>query len=337
MTQGSERGSGVWRLGPGKAPEPVEPIDPSGVETEDRQAAPSTAETRPRHSISTAPDPGRATPPGVAPTTDWQAAAPTRAASDESPTLFLDTAGARTSPHPSPLDSTSSPVRDSGRVSVSAPTPRHTAGVSPRWALGVVGAIVIAAAAFATGSAQQQSQVDPPTAVEPTVTDSTPAVVETTQESSLPSTTEVPTPSITTTDAEQTALEDLESLHQQDLTTLTISGQWVAQLSSKTVGILDPLQTAQNGTHTFRAADILFEHQELRNADNHGADIRLLLSTDYGKRQLLQGKPLWVTVAVDSALGSSADVETWCAQRFPTLDGDALKNVCVPRQLNPPT
>ena len=336
VTQESQPGKGVWRLGPGKAPEPLGPNHSPAQETEDPEAAPVTAETsQPWTHIEQ--DTGRAAPPVVGPTAHWLPDVPSGVASNRPPTIATTTGPLATSPSPSP-DSLPSVTRDSGGASVPTTAPTQKCKLPPRWVMGAIGAFVIAVAAVATAAAQQEpTPVNPPATAESTGAPSTPAVIEATQEPSVSTTTDEPTPSTTIADPEQAARGDLETLHQQDLVTFTFAGQWVAQLSSKTAGILDPLQTAHNGTHTFGAADILWEHQELRGADNLGADVRLLLSTDYGHRQTYQGQPLWVTVAVDHALGTSADVKAWCARRFASLSGDALTDQCVPRQLNPPT
>ncbi len=131
------------------------------------------------------------------------------------------------------------------------------------------------------------------------------------------------------------ALAQLRQLRDADLPGVTFDGQYVAQLASKSIGISDPLQIAANGTHRFYAADILAEHLKLRNGDNLGAPVVLLLSTDYGKRQLYHGNPLWVTFALGDFY-SAADVQQWCEQRFPDLSGKYLSNQCAVRRLEPP-
>jgi hypothetical protein len=145
----------------------------------------------------------------------------------------------------------------------------------------------------------------------------------------------VPTVEPTTADPEQDALASLNQLRDRDLPTVPMNGQYVAQLASKIVGITDPLQTTAAGSHTFAAADILAEHVALRNGDNQGVRVVLLLSTDFGKRQLYQGRPLWVTFALGD-FGTADGVRTWCAGRFPALSGDVLVNQCAPRRLLTP-
>ena len=167
-----------------------------------------------------------------------------------------------------------------------------------------------------------------------TFVNSTPDVVPDTSSDTSSSSDPEPTPesSTTTEDAEQQALAQLEALREQSLQQVTPQGQWVAQLASKVPGIVDPEQTTTSGSHTFMAVDILAEHEALANGDNLGASVVLLRSTDYGKRQLYQGQPLWVTFSVGSFF-SADDVRSWCAQRFGNLSGESLKNACAPRQL----
>jgi hypothetical protein len=140
----------------------------------------------------------------------------------------------------------------------------------------------------------------------------------------------------TTTDPEEEALAQLEALRQQDLPTVTFDGRLVAQIASKYPGISDPYQTAADGSHTFRNSDILAEHQRLRGEHGDAAHpVILLRSTDYGKRQLIAGKPLWVTFAVGD-FPDRASVLSWCSSHFGHLSATELKNHCDARNLRPP-
>ncbi|MGW3859357.1 hypothetical protein [Micromonospora arida] len=136
------------------------------------------------------------------------------------------------------------------------------------------------------------------------------------------------------TDPEDDALLALRELNGQDLPTVSLDGGYVAQLASKTVGIVDPHQVAENGSHTFYAQDILAEHSRLRQMFAGETQVVLLLSTDYGRQQLHEGQPLWVTFALvpDS---SKEGVVAWCATQFASLSAEALENQCAPRRLNP--
>ncbi|MEW2475942.1 hypothetical protein AB0875_19310 [Micromonospora gifhornensis] len=135
-------------------------------------------------------------------------------------------------------------------------------------------------------------------------------------------------------DPEDLALAQLHQFRQQDLPTVSLAGQYVAQMASKTVGIVDRNQIAANGSHTFYAEDILAEHLDLRNRFDGETQVVLLLSTDYGRQQLYEGEPLWITLALPPGSSKEA-VARWCANQFPQLTGTDLDNQCVPRRLNP--
>jgi len=137
-------------------------------------------------------------------------------------------------------------------------------------------------------------------------------------------------------DAEREALLALNQQRATDIATTPFDGQWVAQLSSKYDGIVDPLQTTASGSHTFHYVDILAEFRHLQGLDLGGANIALLLSTDYGLRETVSGHVLWVTFAFPR-LSSASEVESWCRTYFAPLSGDALVNACAPRQLNAPS
>ncbi|NYJ05824.1 hypothetical protein [Petropleomorpha daqingensis] len=137
-------------------------------------------------------------------------------------------------------------------------------------------------------------------------------------------------------DAEQAALNELTSLRDQSVPQVPLDGRWVAQLSSKSVGITDPLQTAANGTHTFYAADILAELQNINATVGSSATLYLLWGTDFGKRSTAaDGSPYWTTLA-DAGFASQDDVTRWCSATFPGLPADVLADQCTARQLTPP-
>ena len=116
---------------------------------------------------------------------------------------------------------------------------------------------------------------------------------------------------------------------------VSFDGRWVAQLASKYDGVTDPQLTAMNGSHTFRFPDILNEHQTLQRSAPPDTQVVLLRSTDYGKRTVVNGQPLWVTMAVRADFTSEAAVQSWCAQRYPAVSGKDLKNICMPNRLAP--
>ncbi len=141
--------------------------------------------------------------------------------------------------------------------------------------------------------------------------------------------------STATADPQEEAVAQLEALREQDLSTVTFDGRLVAQIASKYPGISDPYQTAADGSHTFQSSDILAEHQRLRaEHTDAGHAVILLKSTDYGKRQLIAGQPLWVTFVVGD-FPDKAAVRAWCSRHFGKLSATELKNHCDARNLRP--
>jgi hypothetical protein len=137
-------------------------------------------------------------------------------------------------------------------------------------------------------------------------------------------------------DAEQAALNQLNALRSESLPQVSLDGRWVAQLSSKSVGITDPLQTAANGTHTFYAADILAELQNINATVGNSAALYLLWGTDFGKRSTAaDGSPYW-TLLADAGFASEDAVNAWCSATFPGLSADQLADQCTARQLSAP-
>ena len=167
-----------------------------------------------------------------------------------------------------------------------------------------------------------------PASPQPTVATSTPATTTTTPVE--------PAPTTVRPDPQALALATLQAIRAADLPKIALTGQWVAQLASKNPGIVDLKQTTARGDHTFTAADILNEYRKARSNPIYGTYVGLLLSTDYGTRQLYNGQPLWVTVAAVPGFSSANAVKTWCAQQFPTLTGSVLDDSCTSRTLDPP-
>jgi hypothetical protein len=136
--------------------------------------------------------------------------------------------------------------------------------------------------------------------------------------------------------AETAALAALDTLRAGSLARVPLDGRWVAQVASKWVGVTDPLQVAQNGTHTFYAADILAESLGARSTMNDPSDVYVLLGTDFGQRSVgPNGAPIWVTI-VDAGYASHDNVLAWCRVTYPSLTPDQLADTCAPRQLTPP-
>jgi hypothetical protein len=135
------------------------------------------------------------------------------------------------------------------------------------------------------------------------------------------------------TDAAATA--ELESLRASGLAAHPPTGQWVAQLSAKSAGTTDPVQTASNGSSTFYAADILAQSREIASGAA-GGDVFVLKTTDFGEGLLdARGNPYWVTLAA-GPFGDAEDVRTWCASMFADTPADRRANACLPKQLTPP-
>jgi hypothetical protein len=142
------------------------------------------------------------------------------------------------------------------------------------------------------------------------------------------------TPTPTEEEIEAEAEEELARLASQGRQDVTPDSRWVAQLASKWIGIRDPLQRTNSGSHTFEASDILDEHNRLKNDNNFGASIFMLRSTDFGLGKRADRKVLYVTFA-DNGFSSRAEVKQWCRDRFPTLSGTRLLNTCLSTRLKP--
>jgi len=146
-------------------------------------------------------------------------------------------------------------------------------------------------------------------------------------------------PTATTTallDPEAEALRSLGEQAARDGARITKQGQWVAQLASKYVGVTDPRQVTANGSHTFMAADIWAEYEELkRRGVSLGKEVVLLDSRTYGKRHHRNGEALWVVAAVSPSFTDEASVKSFCAGMYPNLSGKDLTNSCMPNRLNP--
>lgn len=132
--------------------------------------------------------------------------------------------------------------------------------------------------------------------------------------------------------AQRAAQAELDSLAQEGLNEVALDGQWAAMIASKYDGVRDPLQETSKGKHVFHYADILAEHQELKNEDNLGTEVVLLRSTAYGRRIKAHGKVLYVTLALGS-FSSKQEVLSWCPSRFADLSGARLANHCVATRL----
>ena len=211
------------------------------------------------------------------------------------------------------------------------PTPPKAAGRRRVLLIGALtGALILVGGGFAAAMLMKG----------PAQTEFSPTALATAQTSQPPpATTPVVTPvptqaPIPVPDPEVEALAALNQQRAADLPTTPLQGQWVAQLSSKYDGIVDPLQTSGSGSHTFHNVDILAEFQRMQALDLGGASLTLLLSTDYGQRETVSGHALWVTFAMPG-LSSASEVQSWCSTYFAPLTGQELQDACTPRQLAP--
>lgn len=232
---------------------------------------------------------------------------------------------------------------------VSPPPPQPPANDPPGWlpAVGAFVAVLVLAASvwlgirLASGNGGDERADTPPTQISaPGPSGSAPVPSESGTAAPPPTDTsgETPTgdPAPTTAQAPTTAPAPTVSAGQQlsdqvtsDLSTVSIDGHWVAQISSKRLGSVDP--TIQPGPFSYD--DIWAEHQTFRTQP-YGSMVRLLRQGDFGKTP---AKPptVWITIA-DLNAGSKAAVESWCSANFSPPPGKDMDWVCRPRQLTPP-
>ena len=219
-------------------------------------------------------------------------------------------------PFPSPTPSSDPKVSRSVLIGGLVAALVLAVGLGVGWRLRGQGQAGSATMPPASGAAGTTSSTDPTTSPTPT-----------------PTTTVSPTPTVSPEDA---AAGQLSALRSASLATLVLDGRWVAQVASKSVGITDPLQTAQNGTHQFFTVDILAEHVRLQSIAGDPSRVLLLQAGDFGKHAVSpDGRPYWVTV-VDLGFGSSSEVKSWCGQVFAALSPAARDDACAPRALTPP-
>lgn len=147
--------------------------------------------------------------------------------------------------------------------------------------------------------------------------------------------TATPTPKPSKAELEQKARTELEQQSAEGLATADPRGQWVAQLSGKYIGITDPQQTNRSGGHTFRAVEILDDYTTTKTkAEKLDTTVVLIKgSTILKGRQETSGHLFWFVFALD--FSSKAEVESFCAELYPSLSGTARTNQWYPTQLKP--
>ena len=226
----------------------------------------------------------------------------------------------------------------------------HAEGTTQRHPIPTAAVVVIALAIFVVGVIGgagigwlRQSDAWPPFQPSPAPASSTTLIPDPTSSSPAPPspspTTTTPSPSPTPPtkeEAERQAREELETLAADGYATANPRGQWVAQLSSKYIGITDPNQTAEvSGGHKFLAVDIVAEYNATKQkAEQLGASVVLIKGSDIKKgRDERSNHLFWYIFGVD--FGSKSEAERWCQDLYPGLSGARLKNVCFPTQLKP--
>jgi hypothetical protein len=175
------------------------------------------------------------------------------------------------------------------------------------------------------------TQSSAPTAASTDLTDPPATAINQPSDSPTPS----PTPSEPSQEElEQQAYAALEKQAATDRQQVKLRGQWVAQLSSKYVGVRDPRQKTASGSHMFYAVDILTEHQNLRDTIGDGYDVRLLRGQDFSPGLTHNGDIFWFTFAFGN-FESRHEVDSFCESAFPSLTGTSLENRCLPRRIRP--
>ena len=291
---------GTWE---DAATQSVEVVTPQAVMTD---------EMTPHHTAPTA-----ASPPQSAPNNDqpWGA-------------LPSIPAGVRPHNSSAPTTAPTQPVRSRSAV--------------PAWAIGVAAVVAIAVGVLVVWNQHWLGGGTKPVAVStvtatvtadvPTPTDgsSDPTTDEPTGEATDEPTTEATTPTVTATkspsELRREAFVTLEHLVADDRRLSPIRGQWVAQLASKSEGIVDRTQQAA----PFTLPQILAEIMSLKDNPDYGPLVRVVHQGDWGT-STAGPKPMWVTVA-DIDVTARADVVSWCEGHF-SQRGQALLNVCYPRQM----
>ncbi|MGZ4776591.1 MAG: hypothetical protein ACXVYW_14935 [Oryzihumus sp.] len=152
---------------------------------------------------------------------------------------------------------------------------------------------------------------------------------DTPSDTSTPTDTPTDTPTATPT---QDPVAALDQARASSLPNLNLDGHWAVQVASKFNGVTDPTETTASGSHTFGNADILAEYQSLATRFS-AYPVMLVKGSDF--TTAAGNDRIWVTLVDPGNLPDRAAALTWCSGQFPSLTGNALLNVCYPRQLTP--
>ena len=222
-------------------------------------------------------------------------------------------------PQPPPLQP--SPVGASGGPR------RPTAALAAALVIALITAGAVGAAAWRQGWFSSPAAPRALSTRTVTTSPSSASTPDPVDESQSPAPTPTPTPTGPSPVAlRAAALAELEQIVADDRKQTPVRGQWVAQLASKTEGIVD---TKQQMT-PFTLPDILAEIKSLQLNEDYGTKVRVVHQGDWGGTKS-GSKPMWVTVA-DIDVASKADVVAWCNDHFDERGTDLL-NVCYPRRL----
>lgn len=250
------------------------------------------------------------------------------------PTSLTDTPTPSQTPDPS-LNTEAPVVTSTPTLEPTAPS-RNDGQSGRKWAIGGFIALIVVLVAFALfRSSAHSTAAAGPTQSQPATTQS---VADLSTTSSEAATTASPTQTPKPVDPQVAARAALGAAVTSGEAALQTKSQWVVQLDSKWIGISDPTETAADGTHTFKATDILSEYQALQN--QFGTSVVMVNSTYFGTQLSYASKPknqpLWTVVYDPGNFSSIDDANSWCSTEFPALSGNSLANVCYPRQATPP-
>lgn len=136
------------------------------------------------------------------------------------------------------------------------------------------------------------------------------------------------------------AYDTLEQRRSDTWSSAYLDDRWVLQLDSKYSGVVDPRETAPNGSHTFYNSDICEVQGDKAAMWSATGYIHHTRASDSGRSQTGRSSSTWVLLLdpYDAGYGgySKDEAEAACADLFPSLSGDDLANECVPRKLSDP-